>query len=100
MKNSGKTTEIVAPEHMRICIVDDDRAVANLIRKTLAMAGFTNLELYRQHHEMPPTPIREFRADIPEAFDQIIVAECMAKRKEDRPGSMKAIVDRLAALVG
>jgi len=74
--------------------------VYHLVTGSPPFVAETSQELYRQHHEEPPAPFRDFRSDIPEELDRIIVGECMAKRKENRPASMKSVVDRLVALIG
>lgn len=55
-------------------------------------------ELADHHKNTIPSPIKIFRDDISEELDSFIVYECMAKRLQDRPKSMKDVAEIIKKL--
>jgi serine/threonine protein kinase len=56
--------------------------------------GTTVLKRLLAHSQEPVTPLRAARPDVPEALDAVY-QKMMAKRPDDRPGSMTAVIERL-----
>lgn len=61
--------------------------------------GPTPIQILDLHLDEPPVPLRAHRDDIPPGL-QRLVAELLAKDRDDRPASAWAVRDRLAAIGG
>jgi serine/threonine protein kinase/Tol biopolymer transport system component len=67
---------------------------------SVAELPFQSTHLAALHYEIlnaDPPPLTQFRKDLPEAWISL-VSRCMAKRPEDRPPSMDAVVSVLEGL--
>lgn len=53
--------------------------------------GESSKELYRKHLKDPPTPMANFRNDIPYEIEELISVRCLAKKASDRPNSMEEV---------
>ena len=55
-------------------------------------------DLATHHRDTEPAPMNLFRDDIPESLGEFIVKECMAKKPDNRPKSMKEVKEKLEHL--
>ncbi|MEU4161150.1 protein kinase [Actinoplanes sp. NPDC026670] len=60
--------------------------------------GGNEFELLRQHMEQAPQPLRQIRADVPEALEALVL-DLTAKRPEQRPHDAYDVYDRLFPLL-
>ena len=56
------------------------------------------MEMLRKHMTLTPAPLSDHREGIPDAWQNLIVNRCLAKRPEDRPDSMAQILSELQDL--
>jgi serine/threonine-protein kinase len=69
-----------------------------LITGQLVFTGKTAMEILTQHaHEAPVAPSTRAELEVPAALDGIIMA-CLAKNPDDRPASVDALAEALAAI--
>jgi serine/threonine protein kinase len=52
------------------------------------------MQLFHMHRSVAPPRVRDFREDAPESLD-IAIDNCLAKRPEDRPANMAAVLEAL-----
>ncbi|HEX6499004.1 MAG TPA: serine/threonine-protein kinase [Micromonosporaceae bacterium] len=58
------------------------------------VAGVTDFDLMRQHVYDPPTPLRQLRADVPQALEELVL-HLLAKAPEGRPVDAYEVYERL-----
>jgi serine/threonine protein kinase len=98
------TVDFMAPEQAHNSHTVDHRADIYSLACTLhflltirpPFEGGTPLNRLIAHQHTPAPSLREKRPDVPEALDELYLA-MMAKRPEDRPGSMMEVLARLEA---
>ena len=74
---------------------------ASLYHLITGHAPFTaenTLQLMHKHHNEPPIPIAQYRNDVPEGWNELVVNQCLAKNPEDRPPSMMEVIHYLRDL--
>jgi serine/threonine-protein kinase len=102
-QNLMGTPLYMAPEQVRSTDAVDPRTdiwalgmvLYELLTGTTAFMASTVTELAAQILEAPPTPLHEFRGDVPESLAQIVM-RCLEKRPEDR---YQNVAELLAALL-
>ena len=61
--------------------------------------GATAIDILDLHLDEPPVPLRAHRDDVPPELQQL-VAELLAKERDDRPATARSVRDRLTAIGG
>lgn len=98
------TADYLAPEQAVDSHAVDERADIYSLGCTFffALTGqppFTDGTLVQRllaHQTKAPPPVSRFRDDVPDSLSQILV-QMLAKRREDRPQTARAVADALAA---
>ncbi len=104
---SGTNTLIGTPHYLSPeAIIDPDRVDGRadlyalgatayyLLTGTCVFDAASVVEVCSLHLHQPPTGPRSKRPDVPKTLDRIVLA-CLAKRREDRPASARAVADML-----
>ncbi|HRU01416.1 MAG TPA: serine/threonine-protein kinase, partial [Victivallales bacterium] len=68
--------------------------IFHLLTGSPPFVGESSKELYKKHLYEKPRPIKDFRPDIPEVIERLIIEECLAKEPDKRPESMEYVEEK------
>ncbi|MET8561814.1 protein kinase [Streptomyces flaveolus] len=95
------THQYMAPEQVRggrVTPRTDLYALGCLVHELLCgrplFAGDSEFQLMTQHVNAAPTPLRQLRADVPEALEELVL-DLLRKAPEARPADVQEVYERL-----
>ncbi|MCO8307301.1 serine/threonine-protein kinase [Streptomyces sp. RKCA744] len=96
------TTRYMSPEQIdnaQITPLSDLYALGCVLHELLAsepvFSGDGDYQLMKQHMDVPPTPLRALRPEVPEGLEALVL-DLLAKAPEQRPADAYAVYERLS----